>query len=312
MVRVQAHDQQVVEQHLLRNPDRRMMCGPGDLLSLLFTSTRGYHPPMRYLQNLTIGEMIAVTEQWTGPLKSVFIAIPELTPFYGRIDEDHGALVNARQSGTAESLLRTLNDQADGLDTRHDHLQRALHFALRSAREALLGLAPPNTTLASAIDDAYEALLPNGLEINNASYEGESGNAAQMVKLAQTQYADVLNQVPLAGNITALEAIVEIGKVGAALGETEQKKSIAAAAVENETVTPSEVRKRMRAWASTVELVIGALERSKANADSIGQIRRPIEDAVEKARVRRLAKQNASVKKDPEPAAPAPSDQNSP
>lgn len=267
---------------------------------------------MRFLQNLTTGEMIAVTEQWTGPLKPVFISIAEITPFYGRIDEDHGALIDARRSGTAESLLRTLSEQADGLDTRHDHLQRALHFGMRSAREALLGLTPPNTALAMAIDDAYDALLPDGLEIINASYEGESGNAAQMVKLAQTKYAGVLEQVPLAGNISALDAIVEIGKVGATLGETEQKKSLAAAAVENETVTPAEVRKRMRAWATTVDLILGALDRSKANVELIQQIRQPIEDAVEKARARRLAKQNASAKKDPEAGSEAPSGTNSP
>jgi hypothetical protein len=267
---------------------------------------------MRFLQDLTTAEMIAVTEQWTGPLKPAFTTITEITPFYSRVDEDHGALVDARRSGTAESLLHTLNEQADSLDTRHDHLQRALHLGLRSAREALLGLTPPNTSLAQLIDAAHEALLPNGLEVNIATYEGESGNAAQMLKLAQTKYVDVLSKVPITENLTALDIVVEIGKVGAALGETEQNKSVTAAAVENEVVTPSEIRKRMRAWAKTVALVLGALDRSKADADLIQQIRRPVEDAVEKARARRLAKQNASSKKDPDPSPAAPIDPKSP
>lgn len=267
---------------------------------------------MRYLQNLTPPEMIAVTEQWTGPLKSGFMTITEITPLYTRVEEDHLSLLDARNSGTAESLLRSLNEQADSLDTRHDHLQRALHFGLRSAKEALLGLTPANTTLAAAINDAQEALLPNGLEVVNATYEGEAGNAAQMVKLGQTKYADVLVKVPIAGNVTALDIVNEIGKVGAALGETEQKKSVAAAAAETEAVTPSEVRKRMRAWASTIELVLGALDRSKGDADVIRQLRRPVEDAVEKARTRRLAKQSAHSKKEPEGGPAAPTNQSTP
>lgn len=267
---------------------------------------------MRYLQNLTPPEMIAVTEQWTGPLKSGFMTITEITPLYTRVEEDHLSLIDARNSGTAESLLRSLNEQADSLDTRHDHLQRALHFGLRSAKEALLGLTPANTTLAAAINDAHEALLPNGLEVVNATYEGEAGNAAQMVKLGQTKYADVLVKVPIAGNVTALDIVNEIGKVGAALGETEQKKSVAAAAAETEAVTPSEVRKRMRAWASTIELVLGALDRSKGDADVIRQLRRPVEDAVEKARTRRLAKQSAHSKKEPEGGPAAPTNQSTP
>jgi hypothetical protein len=209
-------------------------------------------------------------------------------------------------------LLRSLNDQADGLDTRHDHLQRALHFGLHSAREALLGLTPPNTVLAARINDAHDALLPNGLEIVNATYEGESGNAAQMVKLGQDNYADVLSKVFVFEKVSALDIVVEIGKVGANLGETEQNKSIAAAAVDNESVTPAEVRRRMRAWAKTVEVVLGALDGSEAASNLIEQIRRPIEDAVEKARLRRLAKQNTDTKKDPEPGSAAPGTPNTP
>lgn len=261
---------------------------------------------MRFLPYLTPAEMIAVTEQWTGPLKPAFLSIVEITPLYGRVVEDHEALIGARNSGAAESVLNALNDQADSLDSRHDHLQRALHFGLRSAREALLGQSPPNTALATAIADAHDALLPTGLEIVNASYEGESGNAAQMVKLAQNQYADVLSKVPIAGNMSALELVQEIGQVGAALGDVEQKKSVAAAAAENESITPSEIKRRMRAWAATIELVLGALTRAKADIKVIDQIRRPVEDAVEKARARRLAKQNATTKKEPEGGSTAP------
>lgn len=245
--------------------------------------------------------MIAVTEQWTGTLKPVFIAIPEVAPFYPRIEEDHVALIGARESGTAQAALRVLNGQADVLDTRHDHLQRALHFGMKSAREALLALAEPDVMLARAIEDASEALQPKGLEINNASYEGEAGNSVQMVQLAQTKYADVLSKVPMVHNLSALDIVAEIGKVGADLGGVERDKSLAVAAVEKEAMTPSAVRMRMRAWARTVELVLGALERSTVTPASIEKIRKPVEDAVEKARARRLAQQNAAEKKSSPP-----------
>jgi cytochrome c551/c552 len=276
------------------------------------TRAFGYRRHMRFLPYLTPAEMIAVSDQWTGPLKSAFTSIIEIAPLLDRVEEDRDALINARNSGAAESLLQAHNDQADSLDTQHDHLQRALHFGLRSAREALLGQTPPNAMLAAAIADAHEALLPSGLEIVNASYEGESGNAAQMVKLAQSQYADVLAKIPMAGNMSALDIVLEIGKVGAALGVTEQKKSVAAAVVENEAITPSEIKRRMRAWAGTVEVVLRTLERSKANANIIDQIRRPVEDAVEKARARRQAKQNVQSKKDADGGPSTPATPNTP
>ncbi len=259
-----------------------------------------YHARMRFSQNLTVPEMIAVTEQWTGPLNSLFIAIPEVAPFLSRVQEDHSALIDARQSGTAEVALRALNDSADALDERHDHLQRALYFGMRSAREAWLGIASPNLTKVIAIDAARDALFPNGLEVINASYEGEAGNAAQMLKLAQTEYAAILAEIPIMSGLSALDLIVEIGKVGAALGEVERNKSVAVATVENQTISALEVRNRKRAWATTVEIVLGALDRSKAAPDAIQQIRRPVEDAIEKARLRQRAKQNAAGKKPPE------------
>lgn len=252
---------------------------------------------MRFLHELTIGEMITITEQWTGDGKPVFVAIPELAPLLPRVQEDHDALVGARGGSSAETPLRALSEQADTLDTRHDHLQRALHFGMRSTREALLGQNPPNVALADAIDVALEKLQPRGLDIVKASYESEAGNAAQMVKLAETEFASVLAQVPILDGVSALDLVKQIGAIGTALGAVEQKKSVTAAAAAKEDVTPSEVRRRMRAWVDTVELVLGALTRTKVNEAHVVQIRKPVVDAAEKARERRLAKRNAAEKK---------------
>lgn len=251
---------------------------------------------MRFLHELTIGEMITITEQWTGDGKPWFVAIPELVPLLPRVQEDHDGLVGARGGSSAETPLRTLSDQAVTLDTRHDHLQRALHLGMRSAREALLGQEPPNVALADAIDVALEKLQPEGLEIVKASYESEAGNAAQMVKLAEAELAPVLAQVPILDGVSALDLVKQIGAVGTTLGAVEQKKSVTAAAAKEE-IAPSEVRRRMRAWVDTVELVLGALTRTKVNEAHVEQLRKPVVDAAEKARARRRAKRNAAGKK---------------
>ncbi len=261
---------------------------------------------MRFLRNLNAGEMISTTEQWTGPLKAVFLSIPELVALLPRVQEDHDALVAARAGSSAEVLLQSLSEQATGLDVRHDHLQRALHHGLLSAREAHLGLDPIDAELASQIDAAYDRLLPNGLEVVNASYESEAGNAVQMAKLAATELAPLLLQIPIAPGVSALDLVNAIGTVGSTLGTVEHSKSVAAAAAEQESVSPAEVRRRMRAWAQTLETVLNALARTKAPEAMVTSIRVPVLAAVEKARSRVLAQRNAAEKKKAVPAGGAP------
>ena len=265
---------------------------------------------MRFLRDLNAGEMISLSEQWTGPLKAVFLTIPELAALLPRVQEDHDALLAARVGSAAEAMLQTLSAQATGLDARHDHLQRALHHGLLAAREAHLGLEPVNSALAGQIDAAHDRLLPDGLDVINASYEAESGNAAQLVKLADAELAPLLLQIPIAPGVSALDLVHAIGTVGAALGAVEHNKSVASAAAEQEAVSPAEVRRRMRAWADTLETVLGALSRSKAPAEVVTSIRVPVLDAIEKARTRVLAQRNAARKKIPSvdstPAANAP------
>ena len=266
---------------------------------------------MRFLRNLNAGEMIATTEQWTGPLKAVFLSIPELSALFPRVEEDHAALVAARAGSSAEVMHQSLSEQATGLDARHDHLQRALHHGLLSAREAHLGLDPSDAELASQIDAAYERLLPDGLEIVNASYESEAGNAVQMAKIA-AELAPLLLQIPIAPGVSVLDLVKEIGTVGSTLGTVEHSKSVAAAAAEQESVSPAEVRRRMRAWAQTLETVLNALARSKAPEAMVTSIRVPVLAAVEKARSRVLAQRNAAGKKKNSPAVSAPATAESP
>ncbi|MEO5729595.1 MAG: hypothetical protein ABI134_26745 [Byssovorax sp.] len=131
-----------------------------------------------------------------------------------------------------------------------------------------------------------------------------------MVKLADTELAPLLLQIPIAPGVSALDLVHSLGTLGAELGAVEHSKSVTAAAAEQEAVSPAEVRRRMRAWADTLETVLGALSRSKAPAAVVTSIRVPVLDAIEKARTRVLAQRNASKKKIPvvdnAPAANAP------
>jgi hypothetical protein len=251
---------------------------------------------MRFLANLIIGEMIAVTEQWTGPLKPVFLSIPEIAGLMPRVAEDHELLLSARQGSSAETLLRSLSEMATSLDGRHDHLQRAVAFLMEGTREALLGLAPADEALAAQIDDAQERLQPDGLAIVKASYEAEAGNSKQMLKLADGELASVLSKIPVIQGMTMLDLVHQLGDVGAELGAVEQQKSVAAADAKKQTITPAIVQARMRAWVATVKAVLGALDRSTAAEGDVLQIRQPVIDAVDKARDRKLAERNAAKK----------------
>jgi hypothetical protein len=166
-----------------------------------------------------------------------------------------------------------------------------------SAREARLGLAPADQALANQIDVAYERLLPDQLDVINVSYEAEAGNASQMVQIADKELTGLLSAIPIVPGVSALDLVHEIGNVGAALGGVEQKRSVTAAAAEQEAVAPAEVRRRMRTCAATIEMVLSALGRTKAPADAVAQIRQPVIDAINKARARVLDKRNTAEKK---------------
>ena len=252
---------------------------------------------MRFLRDLSVGELLALTQQWTGPLGSVFVSIPEITPLLARVQEDHAALLTIDAGNTAEITLRDLTVLATGLDLRHDRLQRGFNHLAYAVSEILLALDSPDPELAAKVDDAASRLQPDGLEVTQLSYEAEAGNAAKMVHLADTELAPVLSQIPAVKGLTALDLIHLIGTVGAALGSAEQQKSVVGVAAKQDAIAPAEVKRRMRAAASTIEIVLGALERSQAPASAILEIRKPVEDAIEKARVRRLAQRAAAKKK---------------
>lgn len=255
----------------------------------------------RFKNELEIGEMIHVSQHWTGPLRADFLAIPEIAPLLPRVEEDLAALLSVTMGSPAEAQVRSFMTLSTKLDGEHDHLQRGLSFLAFATREILLGLDPPDLALAEQIDDAITRLQPEGLQIISRSYEAESGNALQMVTLADAELAPVLSQIPAIQGLTALDIVHRIGTVGAALGDVERKRSAAEVVAAEERIAPAEIKRRMRDWAETLGTVLSALSRTKAPAETVAKIRKVVEDVAETARQRHLARLNAEKKKGEEP-----------
>ena len=116
----------------------------------------------RFKNELEIGEMIHVSQHWTGPLRADFLAIPEIAPLLPRVEEDLAALLSVTMGSPAEAQVRSFMTLSTKLDGEHDHLQRGLSYLALATREILLGLDPPDLALAEQIDGAITRLQPEG------------------------------------------------------------------------------------------------------------------------------------------------------
>ncbi len=242
------------------------------------------------VRELHIGEMINISAAWVGSKKAAFLAIPEIAPLFARVESAHHALVVARDGASADAIVADLNAQAETLDGRHDHLVRAFYYLLIAARSFELGSDSGDEAKAEAIVRASNALLPTQLRAVQASYQSEAGNAAQLEALAAGEFAALLGTIQITANKTALDVAREIGTVGGALGTVENKRSLAAVQLKKETVTPSEVRRRMRDWAQVAEAILVNLQIASAPAEAIEALCKPLLDAVDKAITRRREK----------------------
>ncbi|MBK9260657.1 MAG: hypothetical protein IPM54_12650 [Polyangiaceae bacterium] len=242
------------------------------------------------VRDLQIGEMISISAAWVGPQKATFLAVPQIAPLYDRVDTTHQALIVARDGATADATLGELNAKAEKLDDRHDNLSRGLHYSLLAAKYFELGRDGGDEAHAAAIDRASDALFPIGLRGVLATYQAEAGNAAQLNSLATNEFASVLSKVHVTKDMTALDVAHAIGAVGTELGAVEGQRVVAAADAKKDTITPAEVRRRMRDWAQVAEAVLMNLELSTASEQTIEALRRPLLDVVAKATARRREK----------------------
>lgn len=242
------------------------------------------------VRDLQIGEMINISAAWIGAQKTTFLAIPEIAPHFARVETVHHALIDARDGASADAALSDLMAQAEVLDDRHDHLVRGLHYLLIAAHSFELGRDGGDPTKAENIERANKALLPNQLRAIQASYQAEAGNATQLEALADSEFSGLLGGIHITKDKTALDIAHDIGAVGKTLGSVEHQRSLAAAQMKKDSVTPSEVRRRMRAWARVAEAILINLDIASAPAANIEALRQPLLDAVDKAVARRRDK----------------------
>jgi len=258
------------------------------------------------VRDLQIGEMINISTTWVGPQKAAFLAILEIAPLFARLEVVHHALIVARDGASADAILADLDAQAEILDGRHDHLARAFYYLLIAARYFELGSESGDEAKAEAIVRASNALLPSQLRAVQASYQAEAGNATQLETLASTEFPALLGTIQIKATKTALDIAHEMGTVGRSLGTVETQRSLAAGQVKKETVTPSEVRRRMRDWAQVAEAILINLQIASAPAEAIETLRKPLLDAVDKAVTRRREKRASQKEDDANTEAPAP------
>ncbi len=261
-----------------------------DFLDNVVTPRCSMAPMTVSVRDLQIGEMISISAAWTGANKAVFTSIPQIAPLYDRMEASHNGLVGARDGASSTAVVADLVQKADRLDERHDDLNRGLYYLLLAAKHFEMGRDNGDPAFIEAVSRASDKLFPRGLLGILASYQAEAGNAAQLNALATNEYGALLSDIFIHKTVTALDMAHAIGTVGAELGAVEQQRIAAAADVKNETITPSEVRRRMREWAQVAEAVLVNLELAAGSPEAIETIRRPLLETAEKAQERRRQK----------------------
>ncbi len=239
------------------------------------------------IRELRIGEMISVTADWVGPRKSVFLSVPEVALYFDRVCTVHDALLTTRNDGAGEAEVEELTAQAEALDQRHDDLSRGLYYLLIAAYHFELGRDGGTQTRADAIERASVSLFPEQLRAVQASYQAEAGNAAQLDALATNQLSDLLGAIHIGKEITAVDVAHAIGNVGRALGMVENQRSIATAEAKKEAITPTEIRQRMRGWASVVETILMNMNHATGSSEALDSLLQPLKNAAAKAAARR-------------------------
>jgi len=246
------------------------------------------------VRDLHVGEMIGVSMHWLHPdTKPIFLSITELAPLFSRVEVIHTSLVAARDNETAETATQALSDQAADLDERHDYRARALYYLVLAAQYHELGKDTPDPARSDALEGALDALFPTRLQIVVASYQEQAGNSAQIEKLATNDYSDLLATVTIDDKTTAKTMAIDLGEAGRKLSVIEASRPKVAADAQETKIPRAEVRRRMRAWASLAETILGVLDQSSAPTAAVNSIRGPLLEAAEKATARRRAQRAA-------------------
>ncbi|WP_437596040.1 hypothetical protein [Sorangium sp. So ce590] len=264
------------------------------------------------LKHLMIEEMVALLAPWVenAQRKRLFLSIPEIAGLHPRVVEAHETVLAVRPAKTAGSpRMVELTQELAVVDTRHDHLAKAVSWGIDAHREHCLAGEPPDAERAAACDQVQGKLFPSGLSIIKASPTAESGNTARIARLLDEEpaIAEFLKGIPAAGKTTLLHTTQRWIKAGKELSAIEHERDALAAKEKTAPVPNATILSARSKWLRVVSAVLSNLDLSDAPAEAIETIRGPVLKASERAgkRYAGVGPSETAVEEPPAPAAPA-------
>ncbi len=252
------------------------------------------------VKRLTTEEMVQASGPWVTEgtdARNAILAVPVLAGLLPKVEAGHEALL-AAQPGQDSPRLAALQAEEQAIDLEHDTLIRGVHMLL-TALSLLSGSAEAAETLLRLRD----FLLPQGLEVTQATYRAEAG-AAELLKTRLAGDASIkkqLKEIPVQSQKQSLWTFVEGWMARAKkLGELEYERAQIAS-----PTGPSDGAKLVAArnqWIRAVNALVanGELAELDGATDRVvfGALR-----LAEKAADRRV---KAPVEADEEPEGPKP------
>lgn len=178
------------------------------------------------LKNLTIETMIALSTMWLNPEagRPALEAHPRTSAYLPNLEAAHQGLLAACSSAESEEQnteLTALSAEQSTTDDTHDRKVRGQHLVL----SGLAALAESPEEAARYIE-IRDALLPEGIAINQRTYLDEAGNAAVIARRLQEspKLQESLGQIPLPGGKTLLDEVHAWLGAGKHLGTLESRR----------------------------------------------------------------------------------------
>lgn len=181
------------------------------------------------VKRLTTEEMVQASGPWVtegSEARKAILAVPVLHGLLPKVEAAHVALLDA-QPGPNNPRLAALQAEEQALDLEHDTLIRGTHMLLTA-----LSLLSGSPEAAEGLLRLRDFLLPQGLEVTQATYRAEAG-AGELLKKRLGDDASVkkqLKEIPVLSAKQSLWTFVE-GWLGRAkkLGELENERAQIAA-----------------------------------------------------------------------------------
>ncbi len=178
------------------------------------------------LKNLSTETMIALSLAWLDPKvgRPTLEAHPRTSAYLPNLEAAYQGLLTACSGSESEDQnaeLTALSAEQSTLDDTHDRKVRGHHLVLS-------GLAALAGSREEAIQyiEARDALLPEGIAINQRTYLDEAGNAALIARRLQDspKLQGFLGQIPLPGGKTLLDETRLWLDTGERLGTLETRR----------------------------------------------------------------------------------------